>query len=133
MQPMQRRTVAAIAACAAALTAVPSALAHQTVTSNGVSVTVHVAPDDEPQAGQPAAINILGARRKGYKFSFRTCGCRLTVSDSSGAKLLDRAVRAKRTAFTFPRSGAYEITVSGRVTRGRQTRKFNAKFAYRAN
>jgi uncharacterized ParB-like nuclease family protein len=132
MKPIRCRTVATVAACAAALTAAPSALAHQTVTSNGVSVTVHVAPDDEPQAGQPAAINVLGARRKGYRFSFKTCGCRLTVSDSSGAKLLDRAVRAKRTAFTFPSSGAYEITVSGRVRRGRSSRKFTARFAYRA-
>jgi hypothetical protein len=123
----------ALAACGAALIAAPSAFAHQTVTSNGVAVTVHVAPDDEPQAGQPAAINVLGARRKGYKFSFKTCGCRLTVTDSSGSTLLSRSVRSKRTNFTFPRTGAYEVTVSGRVKRGRKSRKFNARFAYRAS
>jgi hypothetical protein len=126
------KSIPALAVCLAVLIAAPAALAHQTVTSNGVAVTIHVAPDDEPQAGQPAAINVLGARRKGYKFSFRTCGCRLIVTDSSGAKLLDRAVRAKRTTFTFPRSGAYEITVSGRVKRGSRSRKFTARFAYRA-
>ena len=130
---MKSTSTAALAACAAALVAAPGALAHQTTTSNGVAVTVHVAPDDEPQAGRPAAINVMSARRKGFRFSFRTCGCRLTVTDSSGAVLLNRAVRTKRTTFTFPRSGAYEVAVSGRVKRGSKSRKFNAKFAYRAS
>jgi hypothetical protein len=126
------KSIPAIAACVA-LVAAPSALAHQTVTSNGVAVTVHVAPDDEPQAGQPATISVLGAKRKGWRFRFATCRCRLTVTDSAGSRLLDRAVRTKRTTFTFPRAGAYEVAVAGRVTRGKKTRKFTAKFAYRAS
>lgn len=123
---------AALLAGLATLAVAPAAGAHQTAVSHGIAVTVHVAPDDEPVAGQPATINLVRVKRKGWKFSYRTCRCRLVLTDSSGSKLLDRSIRGRRTTYTFPRAGAYQLTVTGRMTRGRSKRSFTARFAYRA-
>jgi hypothetical protein len=128
-----KSTFAAAACCAASLTAVPVAYAHQTTVSNGVAVTMHIAPDDEPVAGERGSIILVGAKRKGWRFSRSACGCRLVVKDSSGSVLLSRRVRTRTTSFVFPRAGAYRVTFSGRVTRGSRSRSFNASFAYRAS
>lgn len=125
-----RRTAIAVAAITAA-TAVP-ALAHQTAYNRGVAVTLHVSPDDEPVAGQPATIVVEKVKppRRGT-FRFSTCRCRLRVTSSSGAVLLDRAA-GKRTAFTFPDVAAYRIQFSGRYRKGSRSRTFSTSFAIRA-
>lgn len=122
-----------LAALAALAVAAPLALAHQTVTSHGVAVTIHIAPDDEPVAGEPAEIVFVGARRRGWRLDRARCRCRLRISDSSGVVVLDRALRTRTTTFTFPRPGAYEVVVSGRVAKGAKRRAFKARFAYRAS
>lgn len=123
-------------AVAAAAGAVPaSALGHQTVADRGVAVTLHVLPDDEPVAGQPATIVVVKvAPPRGGRFTFGSCAsCRLRVRSADGQVLLDRRA-GKRTPFVFPTAAAYEITYSGgyRAKNGR-TRRFSATFALRAS
>jgi hypothetical protein len=104
---------------------------HQTESSKGVSVTMHVTPDDEPVSGQQSRIIVSKVRPSRGSFSFRTCACYLRISDSAGNVVLNR--KAKRTQrFTFPRATAYEIVFTGRVKRGGKYKRFRVTFAIRA-
>ena len=129
--PLRKTALAVAATATLALTA--PALGHQTVTDRGVAVTLHVLPDDEPQAGQPATIVAVKVRPpRGGRFTFRSCICRVKVADASGHVLLSRRT-GKRTTFTFPDAAAYEITYSGSYrAKNRKTRRFSAAFALRA-
>lgn len=120
----------AVALAAAAGTA--SAPAHQTTTNAGVSVTLHVNPNDEPVAGAQTPIHIVRIRTpKGGKFSYRTCGCRLLVQDSSGATIFNGPM-GKRATVVFPREAAYRLTYSGAYRKGSRTRRFRTTFSVRA-
>jgi hypothetical protein len=126
--PWALAVVLALAAPAAA------AEAHQTTTSEGVTVTMHVTPDDEPVSGRHSQISVTRVKVRKGRFAWSSCGCRLKISDSSGATVLDRAMTSRSVHFTFPRSGAYRITFSGRVKgrNGGKSRSFSTPFAIRA-
>lgn len=116
-----------------ALSVAPVAQAHQTVSSNGARVTMHVNPDDEPQAGVPTSIRVLSVKvPSGGRFSFSSCRCRVLIKNSSATTLLSRAMTT-RTTFEFPSAGAYQITYSGQYRRSGRTKKFAARFAIRAS
>ena len=105
---------------------------HQTEISKGVSVTMHVTPEDEPVAGRSSKILVTKVRPNRGRFSWRTCKCYLRISDSTGKVVLNR--KAKRTmTFTFPRATAYELVFSGRVKRGGSFKRFRVDFAVRAS
>jgi hypothetical protein len=109
-----------------------SATGHQTESNKGVSVTLHVTPDDEPVSGQEARIIVSKVRPSKGRFSWKSCACYLRVSDSTGNVVLNR--KAKRTTvFTFPRATAYEIVFTGRVKRGSSYKRFRVKYAIRAS
>ena len=111
---------------------VSTAPGHQTESNKGVSVTMHVTPDDEPVSGQSSRIIVSKVRPSRGSFSWRSCACYLRISDSAGNVVLNR--KAKRTQrFTFPRATAYEIVFTGRVKRGSTYKRFRVKFAIRAS
>ena len=128
-----KHLLVAAGACLALLLAATPALAHQSATSNGITVTMHIAPDDEPVAGQPATIVFISAKRRGWSLQRGSCGCRITVTDSSGDTLLNRRSGRRETRITFPRAGAYRIRISGRLQRCDRRKSFNASFTYRAS
>ncbi|MEA2254963.1 MAG: hypothetical protein QOG35_1008 [Solirubrobacteraceae bacterium] len=125
------RPAALLAGMLAALAFAAPASAHQTVSDHGATVTVHVAPDDAPVAGQAATINVVSIKVP-KRATFRYARARVKVTDASGAVLLDR-VAAKRIAFTFPKPAAYQIVVSGSYERAGKTRRFSTTFAIRAD
>ena len=128
--PLPIRPATVVAGVIAALALAVPAIAHQTVSSNGATVTVHVAPDDAPVAGSPSSINIVSVKvPKGA--TFRLSRARVKVTDAGGATLLNRHA-ARHVTFTFPKAGAYEITVSGSYRRHGRTRRFATPFAIRA-
>ena len=127
---MKKTLIAALALCAVA--AAP-AFAHQTVSSNGARVTLHVNPDDAPEAGVASSIRVLSVKVPSTaRFAYSTCRCAIRITDSAGRVVLSRSMKT-RTTFTFPRAGAYQITYSGRYTRSGKTKRFAAKFAIRAS
>ena len=129
---MSRLVLAMLAALAAAAVFTIPALAHQTVSSNGARVTLHVDPNDEPEAGRSSSIRVLKvAVPRGARFSYRSCRCRLKITNSAGT-ILRNAPMTTRTSFTFPKAGAYRLTYSGRYTRSGNRKKFSASFAIRA-
>ena len=125
------RLVAAAVAASLTLVVAP-AWSHQIASNNGVSVQVHVDPNDEPVAGQPTTVWVVRVKGLNAVFSWKTCRCRLKVFDSSGTALLDSVATAPRTAVTFPEAKAYGITFSGRVKRKKVWRTFKVTYAIRA-
>jgi hypothetical protein len=108
-----------------------TATAHQTAYSNGVSVTLHVTPDDEPFAGRASSVRVTRVAPNRGRFRWRTCVCYLKITDSSGKVVVNRRA-GRRSTVTFPRATAYEIVFSGRYRRSGDTKRFRAKFAVRA-
>jgi hypothetical protein len=111
---------------------VPQADAHQTLVNNGVAVTLHVVPNDEPIAGQEATISIISIKTRKGKFTWGTCACTIKIFEPEGSVLLaEKAVR--KMYYTFPESRAYGITIAGRVRRNHKWAKFIVTFGIRAD
>ena len=105
---------------------------HQTESSKGVSVTMHVTPEDEPIAGRSSKILVTKVKPNRGRFSWRSCKCYLRISDTTGKVVLNR--KARRTmSFTVPKASAYELVFSGRVKRGGKFKRFRVDFAIRAS
>ena len=120
---------------AACLTVVVApAWSHQIASNNGVSVQVHVNPDDEPVAGVATTVWVVRVKNLKGKgtFSWATCRCQLKVFDSSGTVVHSGAATAARTAVTFPEAKAYGITFSGRIKRNGAWKPFKVSYAIRA-
>jgi hypothetical protein len=126
--------ISALACCTATILltlGAATAPGHQTESNKGVSVTMHVTPDDEPVAGQSSNVIVTKVRPNRGRFSWKSCKCYLRISDSTGKVVLNR--KAKRTTrFTFLRATAYEIVFTGRVKRGGSFKRFRVDFAIRA-
>ena len=113
---------------------VAPAWGHQIASNNGVSVQVHVNPNDEPIAGVPTTIWVVRVKNVKGKgtFSWVTCRCQLKVFDSSGAVVQSGRATSARTAATFPEAKAYGITFSGRIKRNGVWKTFKVSYAIRA-
>jgi hypothetical protein len=105
---------------------------HQTESNKGVSVTMHVTPEDAPIAGRSSKILVTKVKPNRGRFTWRSCKCYLRISDSTGKVVLNRRARRSQ-SFTFPRASAYEIVFSGRVKRGGSFKRFRVDFAIRAS
>ena len=130
MSKIRLRT-ALLACFAVALIGAGVASAHQTLVNNGVAVTLHVTPNDEPVAGEVAQLLVPKVKTRTGKFSWATCRCTIKVSDSAKNVLLN-APATPRTEFTFPGPAAYKIEVAGRVLRKGKWAVFHVAFAIRA-
>jgi hypothetical protein len=131
---MLRGTFIAALVAAASLMVVAPASAHQIASNNGVSVQVHVNPNDEPIAGAPTTIWVVRVKNVKGKgtFSWATCRCQLKVFDSSGTVIQSGPAKAAQTAVTFPEAKAYGITFSGRIKRNGIWKTFKVSYAIRA-
>jgi hypothetical protein len=129
---MQRPLAVALVSLAVALTGAGGAAAHDRETNNGVSVTVHVAPDDDPIATRPSTIVVERVETKA-KFRWATCKCSWRISNAAGAVLYLGKARV-RMPFVFPESGAYQLRFVGRVwvQKIRRWRTFKINYALRA-
>ena len=129
---MTRRIMSVLLGFAVALLCASAASAHQTATNNGVTVTAHVTPDDEPIAGATSLILVPKVKTRTGRFTWATCRCTVEVSNSA-REVVRRGRAGPRTEFTFPEPGAYRIQVAGRVKRGAGWRWFKVSFVVRAN
>lgn len=128
----KKRLRLALSAClAVALIGAGAASAHQTLVNNGVAVTLHVTPNDEPVAGEVAELLVPKVKTRTGKFSWATCRCTVKVSDSDKNVLLSAPAKP-RTEFTFPALAAYKIEIAGRVLRKGKWASFKVAFAIRA-
>ena len=95
------------------LASVSAAFAHDRISNNGVTMTLHVDPNDEPVAEAPSTLVIESVEVQ-PAFSWSSCGCTLTVSDGAG-KVVYAGTAAARVTVTFPSAGAYQATYAGRT------------------
>jgi hypothetical protein len=128
----RRIGIGACLCCLALLLAAATVEAHQTAYSKGVSVTLHVNPNDEPEAGRATQVLVTRVAPNRGRFRWKTCVCYLKITDSSGKVIVNRRA-GRRSTVTFPRATAYEIVFSGRYRRSGATKRFRAKFAIRAH
>lgn len=126
-----RGATLAFALAALALACAGTAAAHEPQTSNGVTVTLHVDPDDAPVAGQAATILIEDVRTRTGTFAWKTCACTLAVADATGA-VVRKGPAGRATAIVFPQTGAYLVTFAGRVKRSGAWKAFKVTWALRA-
>ena len=115
------------------MVAVAPAWGHQIASNNGVSIQVHVNPNDEPVAGIATTIWVVRVKALKATFAWTTCRCRLEVFDSGGTPVLNSAAKVPRTPVTFPEAKAYGINFSGRVKRNGVWRPFKVSYAIRAS
>jgi hypothetical protein len=128
---MKRFSIVVLATALACVVVVQCAFAHDRESNNGVTMTLHINPDDEPIATQPALLVIEKVETKS-SFSWKKCRCTMTISDSSGKVIRSGSVGAK-TVFTFPVDGAYQIVYAGRVQQKGTWRAFKISYAFRAD
>lgn len=130
----ERIVRAVVVGSVVALAGVP-ARAHQTLAADGVAVTLHVTPDDEPIAGKPATIDVAKVKvGRGARVRWKRCQCALTISAAAGSVIEQRPVdaRTRISLFTFPAEGAYALALSGRYRRKGHWRPFTVTFPIRA-
>ncbi|HVS79356.1 MAG TPA: hypothetical protein VHF05_00010 [Candidatus Paceibacterota bacterium] len=132
-------SLAAFAAAAGIIA--PSASAHTTETNAGTSVLLHVDPDDDPIAAQPANI-ILIYQNGTSTLDLSTCQCAASVEQNGQTLLsedfsssIDVAIAggSAEFPFTFPAKGVYEITVEGKPKAGAAFEPFSVTFDQRVD
>ena len=131
---LRRIFILALIGAASLMLVVAPAWAHQIASNNGVSVQVHVNPNDEPIAGTPTTVWVVRVKNVKGKgtFAWATCRCQLKVFDSSGTVIQSGPAKAAQTAVTFPEAKAYGITFSGRIKRNGIWKTFKVSYAIRA-
>lgn len=127
-----------------ALAIVPlAASAHVFLTDGGITVLMHVNPNDDPVAGQPATL-LFGITDISNKFNAANCDCQVTVKDSSGKQLLSVALPNISTQidaslyefsepFTFPDKDVYSIEVTGKPKTANTFQTFDVNYSLRVD
>ncbi len=117
-------------------------LAHTVEISGEVGGTLHIEPNDSPQAGQPNLTWFALTRRGGQPIPLSECNCTLAVyqeprrqddSPIQQPRLNATTVEGKSgvpsATVTFPQAGSYELVLQGRpITAGTFT-PFELKFS----
>lgn len=99
------------------------ASAHETKRAGSLDILLHMEPLDNPAAGEDAYLYFSVSDLR-EQFNFRDCDCRVTVKDSKGKELLNRAltledeapdwgVNVSRVGFVFPHIGIYKVAIAG--------------------
>ncbi|MBD2163958.1 hypothetical protein H6G04_06015 [Calothrix membranacea FACHB-236] len=123
------------------LTPIHAASAHTVKISADVGGTLHIEPNDNPQAGKPAQAWFALTRKGGKAIALKDCDCRLAIyaepHTPQEPPLLEpplKPVSAERykdtpgAEITFPKPGAYQLALTGKPTSGESFKPFELKF-----
>jgi hypothetical protein len=118
-----------------------AASAHTVKISADVGGTLHIEPNDNPQAGNPTQAWFALTRKGGKAIALKDCNCQLAVyAEPHTAKeppLLEPALKpvtAERykgtpgAEITFPKPGNYLLALSGKPKAGASFKPFELKF-----
>ena len=120
---------------------ITSASAHEVKVSGDVGGTLHVEPQDNPQAGKTSQIWIALTRKGGEILPLAQCNCKLAVypepHTEGTSPLLEpplKAISAEQyqgipgAAIVFPKRGNYELELSGLPKAGANFKPFQLSF-----
>ncbi|BAY25438.1 hypothetical protein NIES2100_52440 [Calothrix sp. NIES-2100] len=115
--------------------------AHTVKIAADVGATLHIEPNDNPQAGQPSQAWFALTRKGGKAIALKDCNCQLVVyAQPHTAKeppLLEpplKPITAERYQGTpgadiiFPKPGAYQLALRGKPIAGENFKPFELKF-----
>lgn len=124
------------------VTSISAASAHSVKISADVGGTLHIEPNDNPRAGEPAQAWFALTRKGGKAIALKECNCQLAIyaePHSPGEPaLLEpslKPVKAERYQGTpgakivFPKPGAYQLQLNGKPASGNGFQPFELKFA----
>lgn len=134
-----RSWLAFFLALSLALSFAPRTGAHTYVTDGTITVLLHTNPDDDPIAGEPAAM-LFEVTDSTKKFQAENCACRVAVANS-GQTLLDTellrisgaSVYAFTMPLTFPQRAVYHIVVTGQPHTAGQFQSFKVEYDLRVD
>lgn len=114
--------------------------AHKIQIAEDVGGTLHIEPNDYPEAGKPALTWFALTRRGGQVIPLKQCNCQLVIYAEprvATAPLLKPALEPVAVeqykgipgaAIAFPKAGAYELQLRGTPTAGANFQPFELKF-----
>lgn len=119
----------------------PPSLAHNVEIADDVAATLHIEPNDQPKAGEPALTWFALTRQGGQLISLAQCDCQLAVYAEPRPASADpfaqpplAAVNAERyqgipgATITFPRPGRYSLELSGKPKAGASFKPFELRY-----
>jgi hypothetical protein len=122
-------------------TFLPIASAHTVKIAGNIGGTIHIEPNDNPSAGQPAQTWFALTRKGGQVLPLKECNCQLAVyaepHTPGEPALLEpplKPVDAERyqgipgSEITFPKAGVYELQLSGKPATAGSFRPFDLRF-----
>ncbi|MCM0591458.1 MAG: hypothetical protein KA716_15015 [Gloeotrichia echinulata DEX184] len=123
------------------VTPISSVFAHKVKIAADVGATLHIEPNDNPRAGEPAKTWFALTRKGGKVIPLKECNCKLAVyaepHTPGEPALLEpslKPVTAERyqgtpgTEITFPKPGAYQLQLTGKPATGASFKPFELKF-----
>ncbi|MBE9057170.1 hypothetical protein [Sphaerospermopsis sp. LEGE 08334] len=122
-------------------TSLPVASAHTVKISGDIGGTIHIEPNDNPRAGEPAATWFALTRKGGKVLPLKDCDCQLAIyaepHTPGEPALLEpplKPVDAERyqgipgAEITFPKPGVYELQLRGKPATAESFRPFELNF-----
>ncbi|OWY66544.1 hypothetical protein B7486_36360 [cyanobacterium TDX16] len=117
------------------------AIAHKVEISGDVGGTIHLEPNDNPQAGKATLAWIALTRKGGQTIPLQQCNCQLAVyaepRQKNAAPLLQpslKAVTAEKyqgipgAEIIFPKPGTYQVELKGTPKAGANFKPFQLNF-----
>lgn len=112
---------------------ISSVQAHFLITDNQIGALLHVNPNDDPVAGEPATF-FFELKDKENKFDPAQCDCTFTVSEN-GAEIHSQALYSgsneASVIYTFPQKSIYTVTITGKPNGGAQFQHFSLSWNFR--
>lgn len=112
--------------------------AHTVKASESVAVTFHLEPDHNPRAGEPAQVWFVLTQQGGRTIPLSQCDCKFQVISEENGQAISQppltAISAEQyqnipgADVTFPKPGAYQLSIQGQPQTGDAFQPFQFSF-----